>query len=470
MTQTLWVTFLVRRAQTASVTLSDFDRSRLVWWGLGATLAGALAFVTYSFVGTVVFGIFLYYATRPVYRRLRRRLGNRTLAAGVAIGALAAPALGLAGYALALVAAQTRRLIGEVSVIDLTLVPGVDGEMLELLSDPAALLALDWMEYISAETIVSAIESLGEAADTLAVFGVGLLHVFVMLAIAFYALRDGEKLNQWVSKFGDDRGVTLAYVDAVDRDLKNIFFGNILNAVFTGTIGVVAYSTLNLFAPPESAIPAAALVGLLAGVASLIPVVGMKLVYVPVAAFMGVRALATGTSETLWFVAAFVVVSFVVVDTIPDLLLRPYVSGRSLHVGSVMLAYTLGPLLFGWYGIFLLPILLVLCVQFARIVLPELVSGRSIRPFGVDPGYLDDSAIAADPGAGSGRRPTTREPPAADGGPDTASDAAGVGGGSDDSADAAAGGGTNTSESTKDTAESGSDPFEYDSPSDRPDG
>jgi hypothetical protein len=45
-----------------------------------------------------------------------------------------------------------------------------------------------------------------------------------------------------------------------------------------------------------------------------------------------------------------------------------------------MLAYTLGPLLFGWYGLFLMPVLLVLVVQFARIVLPDLLADEPSTP------------------------------------------------------------------------------------------
>jgi predicted PurR-regulated permease PerM len=233
------------------------------------------------------------------------------------------------------------------------------------------------------------VNSLGRIGDSISFVGIGAIHLFVMLALAFYLLRDDYKLARWVrGRFADDTGVLEAYLQAVDRDFNNIFFGNILNAVLTGTIGVIAYSLLNTVAPQGVAIPAAALVGLLAGIASLIPVVGMKLVYVPVAAYMGLVALLGGQQEALWFVAVFAGVSFVVVDTIPDLVLRPYVSGRSLHVGAVMIAYTFGPLLFGWYGIFLAPMLLVLIVHFARIVLPELVAGTPIQPYAVDPTHM----------------------------------------------------------------------------------
>jgi len=157
--------------------------------------------------------------------------------------------------------------------------------------------------------------------------------------------------------------------------------------VLTGSIGVLAYSILNVYAPPGLSIPAAPLVGLLAGVASLIPIVGMKLVYIPVALYLSVVAVLTDPTG-LWFVVVFAAISFVIVDTIPDLVLRPYVSGRSLHVGSLMIAYTFGPLLFGWYGIFLAPMLLVLVVNFARLVLPELLDGDPIKPYAVDPGAL----------------------------------------------------------------------------------
>jgi len=46
----------------------------------------------------------------------------------------------------------------------------------------------------------------------------------------------------------------------------------------------------------------------------------------------------------------------------------------------VMLAYIFGPLLFGWYGIFLGPMLLVLLVHFTALVLPELLAGTEILP------------------------------------------------------------------------------------------
>jgi predicted PurR-regulated permease PerM len=356
------------------------DRSRFGWWLVGLALGAAVLYVVYSFIGTFVFGVFLYYATRPVYKRLRRRIRPASLAAMTALLALALPVLLLMAYTGA-IGLQEFNNIADSSDIDglqTTIQPYLDVSTIaqrpdELLANPdPALLS---------EIGRSALQYIG-------FIGNAVLHLFVMIAIAFYLLRDDHRLSRFARRqFSDEGGVVEAYGRAVDRDFNSIFFGNILNALLTGTIGAASYNMLNLFAPTELVVPYPTLLGLLTGAASLIPIVGMKLVYFPVSAYLGLNT-AIADPAFLWFPALFFGVSLVIVDTIPDLVLRPYVSGRNLHVGLVMLAYIFGPLLFGWYGIFFGPMILVLVVHFVRIVLPELVVGERIRPWAVDPTYL----------------------------------------------------------------------------------
>jgi predicted PurR-regulated permease PerM len=378
--------------------LLEMDRSRLAWWTLGFALAAAVLFVLHSFVGTFVFGLFLYYATRPIYRRIRTRIRPQSLAAAVALFVLALPALALVAYTGGVAVSELFRLTDE-GLFDLSRYP-FTAEQLSVLTDFEELLTID-PSVVTLQQVQRAVSSIGSAGDVVAFVGIGLVHLFAMIALAFYLLRDDRTFSRWFrTRIADDRGVMEAFLAGVDRDFNNIFFGNILNAVLTGTIAVVVYSLLNLIAPPQVAIPAAALAGLFAGVASLVPVVGMKLVYVPITVYLGVAS-SLSAPDTLWFAAVFFTVSFVVVDTIPDLVLRPYVSGRHLHVGAVMIAYTLGPLLFGWYGVFLGPIILVLVVNFARHVLPVLVAREPLVPYAVDPGVI----------AGEGTTEPDSEPP-----------------------------------------------------------
>ncbi|WP_439027014.1 AI-2E family transporter [Haloarchaeobius sp. DT45] len=406
----------------------DIGRSRAPWWAVALVLGATLLFVLYSFVGTFVFGIFIYYATRPVYRRLKRRVRPPSLAATVAIFTLALPFLLLLSYTIAIALQEVDAFTQNIQ--DQQQNGGNLGELQAIL-DPYITLANNVQNpqdlLTNQEGLSVLTDVLNNSQKFIGIIGTGALHLFIMIALAFYLLRDGHKLSRWfMSTFGDDRGVLGAYLSAVDRDFRNIFFGNILNAFLTGVIGALSYSVLNVYAPTtELTIPYAALVGLLAGAASLIPVVGMKLVYFPVSGWLFYQAFSSDQSGLLWFPILFVAVSFVIVDVIPDLVLRPYVSGRNLHVGAVMFAYIFGPLLFGWYGIFLGPMILVLSVHFAKLVLPELLHSEKLQPYAVDPTYFTPAAeVPAEEVSPPSRRTPSSDTTPTDGGHPEPADAA----------------------------------------------
>jgi predicted PurR-regulated permease PerM len=73
-------------------------------------------------------------------------------------------------------------------------------------------------------------------------------------------------------------------------------------------------------------------------------------------------------------------VSFLALDILPQTFLQPYISGNQIHVGIMMFAYILGPMLFGWYGFFLLPLFFVLVIQAVRIVVTDLIHGDDLTP------------------------------------------------------------------------------------------
>ena len=238
------------------------------------------------------------------------------------------------------------------------------------------------------------------------------MHGFIMIGVAFYLLRDDQQFSRWArDTFGDEAGLLEEFMDAVDHDYHQVFFGNILNALITGLIAAVTYNAVNVVSPAGLSVPYPTLIGLLSGAASLIPLVGMKLVYVPVTLYLFGAALTSAGVDSLWFPATFAAVAFFVVDVIPDMVLRPYVSARDLHMGTMMFAYLLGPLLFGWYGIFLAPMLLVIAVRFNRVVLPELLARvfgtTSDRETPAPPVPTPEERAPGDAGAGTpGSDPT----------------------------------------------------------------
>ncbi|MFB6113379.1 MAG: AI-2E family transporter [Halodesulfurarchaeum sp.] len=356
----------------------EMDRGRAGWWIVAIVLGAILSYTLYSFIGTIVFGVFIYYSTRPLYRRLERFVRPPSLAAGVALLAIALPALLLLAYTIAIGIQELEAFIVSQGIVSTRIreliEPYVD--ISSVVFDPSTLLS----QPNSVELIRRTIE---EAAKYLGFFGFAALHLFVMIVIAFFLLRDDQRLAEWFyARFGDEKGIVTTFAHRVDEDFSHIFFGNLLNGVLTGIIGAVSYGLLSFLVPAGLFFPYPTLLGLLSGIASLIPVVGIKLVYVPAAAYLGYQAITQPAA--LWFPILFVIVSFVVVDVIPDLVLRPYVSGRGLHLGLLMIAYVFGPLMFGWYGLFLGPMILVLLVHFTSLVLPELMAGVPIEAEEVD--------------------------------------------------------------------------------------
>ena len=347
------------------------SRPRVTWWAVGAVLALVVGAALLAFTGALVTALFLYYASRPAYRRLRPRLG-RSLAAATSIATLVVPLVLLVVYTAIIVVRELRALDQEVGLGSLRQAVSPYFEVSEVVQNPSVL--LENPDVVAAgKTLVDGVFTFLPLVLTF------LLHLLVALAATFYLLKDGSRLAGWArGTFGSETGLFDDYVRAVDEDLSSIYFGNILNAVFAAIIAVITYYALNLIAPDGMAIPFPALLGMLVGAASLVPVVGMKIVYPPVAVLILARAVAAG--DPLWFPVAFFVASAVVVDFIPDIVLRPFVSGRNLHVGLVMIAYIVGPAFFGWYGLFLGPLLLVLAFHFVRRVLPELLDGGPLRP------------------------------------------------------------------------------------------
>jgi predicted PurR-regulated permease PerM len=389
------------RDPIAALRAAAFDRERLVLWAVAAVFALGLWLFVWRFVGVLVVGLFVYYVTRPLFARIHGRVGGRTRAVVIAILTVAVPTLLLIGWTVAVVVQAVTDFLGSEAgaQVAASLAPAVDvpAELSdvdrmfrELLANPReASRQLGPLVSTALDGVVGAIATLGTVA----------LEGFVVLVITFYLLRDDVRLAAWARRTFDLEGtVTERYLVRVDGELQTIFFGNILNALATGLIAVAAYLALNTIAPPVVTIPQATLVGLLVGVASLVPAVGIKLVTWPLGFYLVGRSLYLDP-ETIWFPAVFFLVSLIIVDAIPDQLLRPYVSGRRLHIGAVMLAYLFGPLLFGWYGLFLGPFLLVVVWQFGQVVLPWL-TGAEASPAAAG----EEMGDSASPDAGTDER------------------------------------------------------------------
>ena len=375
------------------------DRTRIAWWGIVLLLGIVFAGFVLAFVGTFVLGVFFYYAVRPLHKRVATRVGSRGVSTVVTLALVLVPLLALAGYT---VLVATREIIAAIGPTT------IDRVLSRLPGDPESIRVI----VQSPETVLSELEDPSVLVEY-AFQGVGLagtganavVHLTLALTVAAFLLRDGPRIEEWFrTTIADEDGVAEAYVTAVDADLQTVYFGNVLSVVAVAILSFVVYHGFNLVTPPSLTIPFPTLLALLTGVATFVPLVVGKLVYVPLTVYLAYTTTQAGVTTGLAWVGAFALVAFFILDLVPQTFIRPYISGRSLHSGLVLLAYVLGAALFGWYGLFLGPLIVVLVVQVANVVLPELLHGDTLTPdthitIGSDPGIERSvqDAQSADP-------------------------------------------------------------------------
>ncbi|WP_425604210.1 AI-2E family transporter [Halobellus salinisoli] len=356
------------------------SRSRVGWWGFVLVLGVAVAYVVSSFVGLIVLGLFGYYATRPICVRLRSVVNSRQLAAVLTALAVLVPILAIFVFAgLRLLQSVQQRfdgggLIGSliVRIIGIDALPEAQREwLISLLVNPTSVLDMGGSFWSNIGTALTALQG---------VIG-GLLLLGLATTLAYVLLANDAGVSETlVELLGGRESTAYAYAIAVDADLESVFFGNLLFGAAMAVLATATYAATNLVAPADLEVPMVLVAGFLTGLASLIPIVVGKLIYVPIVALLGFQAVSAGDNASLVFVAIVLGVYVLVLDILPQSILQPYLSGRRINPVLLVFAYLLGPILFGWYGFFLMPILFVLVLEAIRIVLPELLGGESIQP------------------------------------------------------------------------------------------
>ncbi|MFW5939376.1 MAG: AI-2E family transporter [Halolamina sp.] len=346
------------------------EEKRLVIALFGVAVTAVIGFLAYQFVAPLTVSVFLYYSTRRYFKSLRRLRLPARLRAVTVLASLAIPLVLLVSYATVLLVIEARDFVDQYSLLDVAStnvewLGGID-------SIPEFTVQGMYAAYQSGD-LSPFIDFASSHAELLTSLISGFfLNLFIVVIVTYYLLIDGGRIRDWLLRFDDD-AIIREYLEAADEELESVLFGNLLNVIAISLIAIAAFTGYNALVPAAAEVPYPTLAGTLTGIASLIPVVGMKIVYLPLTAITATPLVLGGESSQLVYIGVLLVVAVVVVDTIPDILLRPLLSGKNTHVGLLMLAYTLGPVVLGFYGLFFAPIALVIGLTFAQTALPRLL-------------------------------------------------------------------------------------------------
>ncbi|WP_254663348.1 AI-2E family transporter [Haladaptatus sp. W1] len=193
---------------------------------------------------------------------------------------------------------------------------------------------------------------------------------------------------------GDD-ALSISYLEAVDEGLNSVYFGYTLTIFAIMILTAIIYNVFNLFAPGNLLIPATILLAVITGIFTLVPIVGRSIIYLGIAAILAVGAIQRDPTF-IWYPFIFFLFMALAFDNVVRTYIRPYLSGKMFHLSLVMFAYLLGPSLFGWYGIFLGPLLMVIVVQFLQVAVPQLRGEEPMSDIEIGPTATQETGESRD--------------------------------------------------------------------------
>ncbi len=353
------------------------DGRNSVWGYYGIVLAVVLFMLVAPFRDVIAYSLFVYYIARPFYSVVRRVTQWKMFSALFSLVIVILPIVCIAAYTLNIGTIEFAKYAQSMPddeksqyVEMITDKINVSGDF----SDPWSSLSGIGQDK---ELISSVLGLFNQSLGYFFSFFGFVFNVFLVFLISFYLLKDGGKLRRSVFEniFYSQR-VAHVYFNEVDKALYRVFFGNILNAIVTAVLAIVVYSVFNMYAPVHLQLPYPILLAILTGVASLVPMIGVKLVWIPTVVYLAVSSF---IADSLFGDAAYILVFLaavnIVVDMIPDFALRPFVSAKGVNTGAMMLSYIFGPMVFGISGIFIGPMILILVAKYVSIVMPALRKG-----------------------------------------------------------------------------------------------
>ena len=322
-------------------------------WFLATLIAvfGALALLIVwpflrSFAAAVIVAVIFY----PAYKKVLRWTGNRRTWASLAT-TLAIVFLFLLPVSLILLKATNEALLAAQRLNRLTAEQGgfaqfvlalaerplhFFGRFVDLSKVDIHNAITNGMQRVSLVVISSGAAVLSSLARFTASF-------FIMLIVVFFLLRDGEA---WAAGLGSLMPLSPAQTSRLFRNISDTIIGNVYGIVAVGVI----QGTLTGVATAIAGLPSPLLFSIAAFFASILPVVGAALVWIPA----GLYLIFTGALWKGIFILAWGAIVISAVDNV----VRPWVVSGKVELHPLVLMFVIlgGVQVFGFLGLFLGPV------------------------------------------------------------------------------------------------------------------
>jgi predicted PurR-regulated permease PerM len=337
----------------------------MVFLGVATLVMGVLCLqVLGPFLAAIAWAIVLAVAVQAPWAFLRRKLPRKpNLSAGLLTVGVGLLIIIPAGILIGVVAGQVVEAAGKISArlgsahitsfSDVVQLPAVV-RVLDRLREHAGMTPEDLQQW--AHDLAGRISLIGPALSARLAFSVfdGLLTFFMTLLLLFFFIRDGAAMSA--------AALDLVPVSPVLRGELSQSLGRMLQAIFRGTLALaLVQGVLGGIGWAIAGLPLPALAGAAMAVASLLPVGGTAIVWLPGCIWawsMGHHGMAIFLG--LW--------GALVTSLLADSVLRPMLirGAEELSTLVVILGVFGGLAAFGLLGVFLGPVILALAVTLLR--------------------------------------------------------------------------------------------------------
>lgn len=353
-----------------------YSRKTTLWF-LGTSVLIVLGFalvITRPFLSPVAAAIILAVVFYPVHKRaLRWTRGKRDLASLLSTLALlflfCVPVMIVLTLAAneAISAAQylTRKSAEE---------GGLTGFLTMMAERPLLFLGrwIDVSKYDIKDAVTSHVQQagvwmLGSGASLLSGFARTLVNALITLVIIYFLFRDGSR---WVRSAADATPLTPSQAQRLLSNISDTIVANVYGILSVGAVQGI----LTGIAVAIAGLPSSLLLGLCAAFASVVPVVGAGLIWLPAGLYLIFKG-------AIWK-GIFVLLWGAVVISMADNIVRPWViSGKVELHPLVLLFFILGGVeAFGFLGLFLGPVIASVLAVLFEMYREELTKEGDLAP------------------------------------------------------------------------------------------
>jgi len=293
-------------------------------------------FVVRPVLDALIVAAFFAYLTYPLTSKLEGLLKNRSIAAFTVVSLAILPLI-LIGVQLINIYTNEFSKIAEVRF-----------------SSPV--LNIDWDSL--SKSVMAEVQSQLSPEKALKGISIGfelVIKVFIIIAGSFYMLRERIVLRRFLISLAPPQkeDIMAYFLDTVDRTFYGVFMGHLMTSLFTGILAGAGFHIIGRVMDIPALATYPFLLGVIVAVATLLPIVGAYLVYLPITAYLFL----TGKTPEGIVILAF---GSIVLSLLPDIIVRPYISGKkgNTHPFTLLLGFISGPIAFGPMGIILGPAIL----------------------------------------------------------------------------------------------------------------